>query len=238
MTRSDLKNGLQNGSWKPLAEARNWSKARAYSGEFPPGSGREAVAKDIQSLPLWFRWLFARPVLRREWQALRALEHVAGVPKLLARIDADCFVMEKCAGRALHDLPQGAGGEELLRKLDALVAQVHARGVTHGDLHRDNILRGADGQIGLIDWATAHVYGVRPRGWKKRALEEFRALDLRAVAKIKAYSAAHLLTDAERDLLVNGGSALYRGVKKMRRTLHALQGRKSAPGIDYRKLVE
>lgn len=237
MTRSHFNRALEDDSWEPLADARNWSKARVYVGEFPVGSGQIAVAKDISTLPLWFRWIYARLVLRREWRALRALDEVEGVPRALHRIDADGFIMERCEGHSLHTLPLDEAGAELLERLDEIVRQVHQKGVTHGDLHRDNIMRAPDGRLNLIDWATAHVYGPCPRGAKKRAFGEFRALDVRAVAKIKAYSAPQLLSEAEREILAQGGSKLYRGVKKLRGALHALR-RKKSNGIDYRELVK
>jgi hypothetical protein len=67
---------------------------------------------------------------------------------------------------------------------------------------------------------------------------EFRALDLRAVAKIKARHAKHLLTDAERELLGGGGSPAYRFVKQFRALIRLSLGRRVGGGVDYKKIIK
>lgn len=225
-------------SWPYLAEARNWSKAQVRVGEWPVGSGKTVVAKDIRQQPFWFRLLYTRHTLKREWDALIALKDVEFVPHALERPSPDLFLMEQCPGEEAHELPEGAELDEFLHRLDDLIAQVHVRGVTHGDLHRDNILRAPDGTVSLIDWATASVYGPRPFGLKKWLFVEFRALDLRAVAKIKARHATHLLTESEKELLAGGGSPAYRLIKQFRTLIRLALRREVGGGVDYKKIVE
>ena len=43
------------------------------------------------------------------------------------------------------------------------IAQLHAEGWIHGDLHPGNVLADSRGQIRLIDFASAHIPGATPR---------------------------------------------------------------------------
>jgi serine/threonine protein kinase len=216
---------------RSLHRARNWSKADVSLLEWPPDSGQNVVVKDLARCPLWFRLSAGRRLLKREAQALRALDEVENVPRLVAVIDADAVAMTHCAGRQIvewtHDSSTlGALPIEVLSKLEALLREVHRRGVTHGDLHGDNILVDESGDVSLIDWATGCDFGPHPRGLKCRTFEEWRSLDERALAKLKKRHAPDLLSERERDLLENGGSRAYRAVKSLRRARQKLRGKK------------
>ena len=236
-----VKNGSPSrqdiGHWPCLAPGRNRSKATVRVGVWPPESGASVVAKDIGSQPLWFRMAYGRSVLRREWRAMAALAALPEVPSALYHVDADCIVMECRPGKPAHELPGDGELDQLIVQLEALVGRIHRMGITHGDLHRDNILRADDGSLSLIDWATSCVYGEQPSLWKRWACREFAALDRRAVAKIKARHAPHLLTDAERAILIRGGSRMYRLVKRFRAAIRRSLGRGKREGIDYGNLV-
>jgi hypothetical protein len=91
-------------------------------------------------------------------------------------------------------------------------------------LHGYNILVDAQGEVSLIDWATASVFS-QPLGKARKVLfDELQALDERALAKVKVVHAPELITQRERDLIINGGSRLYRFVKKVRRGLEKMRG--------------
>ena len=89
----------------------------------------------------------ARDVTLRSWQAGAPLHRATALP-------ADFF-----------DL------------LDALVARVHARGVCHNDLHKEqNIVVGEDGRPALIDFQLASVHPRRGRRFASRARDDLRHL--------------------------------------------------------------
>lgn len=222
--------------WPLLAQARNKSKAVVRLGEWPPETGKQVVVKDISGLPLWFRVTYGRHVLHREWLAMVALAEVPEVPMPLYCPDRDSIVMEFRPGQPAHKLPTGPELDALLTHLTRLVHKFHGMGITHGDLHRNNILRGQDGELTLIDWATSSVYGERPTGLRRWIFNEFRSLDLRAVAKIKAEAAPHLLDEAEVAILSGGGSSMYRWIKKVRFAIRRALGKKSARKKDYSHL--
>lgn len=210
-----------------LHHARNWSKADVFGGE---REGIRFVLKDFHRAPLWFKPA-ARNFLKREWRALRALDDVANVPRALSRPDADSIVIEHAPGRQMHKMKHGQVPHAAVQSLVDLVEKLHARGVTHGDLHQQNVLVDAQGGIALIDWATAHVFH-RPRGARRWLFEEFRALDRRALAKIKVYHAPDLVTEEDLDLIRNGASRAYRSVKKVRRMGELLRGKKRLGALE------
>jgi hypothetical protein len=224
---------------RSLHRARNWSKADVSVQEWPLGSGQLVAVKDLKPRPLWFRILIGRYYVRREWKALCALHGVEGVPRPITRIDSDAFAMELRPGRQANEYADGTLPAEVIVKLEALIAAIHARGVAHGDLHQDNILVNENGEVSLIDWATASIFGAQPRGAKRWTFEEWAALDDRAVAKLKVLHAPHLINERERDILIHGGSRAYRAIKKLRGLRERIKGKKSGErAAVLRKYIE
>ena len=211
---------------RSLHRARNATKADVYAIDWPQ-ENQPLVVKDMQRCALWFRALAGREFLRREMRALRVLSALESVPRLEHPIDADAFAMQWRAGHKLSECDEKRITPQILDEIAALLAQVHERGVTHGDLHAHNILFDEQGNLCLIDWATACVFGSRRAKFKNWTFEEWRALDERALAKLRALHAPQTLNERERDLLVNGGSRAYRAVKAGRRRLDKLRGKKS-----------
>jgi nucleotide-binding universal stress UspA family protein len=216
-----------------LHVARNWSKADVTAGEIEEnGQTLRFVVKDFGGRPLWYRLLGGRYFLRREWNALRAMDGVEGVPRAIARLDADAIVIGRLDGKRLDLYGHGDLPETVLQKLIAMVRTLHERGVTHGDLHLQNVLVTDDGQVGLIDWATASVYGPNLSGPRRWIFEELRALDVRSLAKIKVYLWRDLLTAEDIDLIKNGASRAYRAVKSLRRVREKWAGKKRKGHLD------
>ena len=213
-----------------LHAARNWSKADVRSAPWPPDSGARVIIKDLRGRSLWFRLLYGRHILRREWKVLRALSGVEGVPRVVGRPHPDVLVMEQVSGTSLAKMGEVQLEKETVARLEKLMAQLHARGVTHGDLHADNILVDDAGNVHLIDWATAHLGGNR-RGASSWLADEWRALDDRAVAKVKLFYAKRHVTENDLDRLENRSRA-YRAVKGLRRGLDKLRGKKRGDEFD------
>lgn len=128
----------------------------------------------------------ARLLLRREERALAALRGLDGVPQA-----AEAWT--------LPALPEGSAGESFVRsyvdgaplhrcerlpldffeRLEELVRELHARGVAHNDLHKEqNIVVRPDGRPALIDFQLASVHERGARSLARRAVD-----DLRHVAK-------------------------------------------------------
>ena len=214
---STLPTDLDSGSAPILLhETRNATKALVSLVEWPSGSNERVVLKDGSRRASWFRVTIGRYQMAREWKTLRFLSGMNGVPRPLFRDGADAFGMEWCPGEPLLRFAPGELPVRAVEAFEELVGELHARGVTHGDLHRDNILFDAgSGQIWLIDWATSCVFAPKRRGFKAWMWREWRALDGRALAKIKARYAPELLRPEERVLLEGGGTPLSRVVRSV-----------------------
>lgn len=242
MTHKLTRRRLETLPTEALHVARNTTKADVYRFQWPPASEQFAVLKDMRARPLWFRLLAGRFFVRREYRALRALQNIEGVPRLIARLDADGLVMEWRAGTPLMDWKDGTVAPQSLEKVAQIIAAAHARGVVHGDLHRSNVLLAPDGEVTLIDWATAAVFPAKRGAVKGFTFEEWRALDVRALAKLKARHAPQSLSQAEKSVLL-GGSKIYALVRgagfKIRRLLgHRKATSPAEAAARYQQLVE
>ena len=175
--------------------------------------------------------------MRREWKALRVLDGTRGVPCAVAKPSADVLVIEYLAGAALKSLKPRNYPPEATSQIETLVRNLHARGVTHGDLHDSNILveQNENGAaVSLIDWATALVWKTGRSAPQQRLFREFQSLDLRSVAKMKLFYDRDHLRDDELQLLEKGGSTLYRGVKNVRHRFDKMRGKQNKGNFERR----
>ena len=216
MAKKLTRRKMENLPRESIHKARNWSKADVSVAEWPPNSGQRVVIKELRGRPLWYRVLAGRYFLRREWKALCALADVNGVPNPVARPDSDTIVMEFREGRPIEKLGQWDVPDSAVENIEKLVEAMHAKGITHGDLHGYNILVDKNGAVALIDWATASTFSSQRRGLKSFTFNEWQALDDRALAKVKIVSAPLSITPRQHDLLLNGGSQIYRFVKQFK----------------------
>jgi RIO-like serine/threonine protein kinase len=125
----------------------------------------------------------ARLCARRERRALAALHGLEGVPVLVSAPELEDaarpgeFVLRSwIAGRPLaraEELP-----EDFFEHLDRLVSALHARGVCHNDLHKEqNILVGTEGLPYLVDFQLASVHARRGGLFASRAREDLRHVE-------------------------------------------------------------
>ena len=196
----------------------------------------------MKKRPAWFRLGAGRWFLAREFRALRKLSGIEGVPRALARPDADCILMEWRAGTPIMEWKRDEVPAPALENIAQVVAKSHARGVIHGDLHRSNVLLTPEGEVTLIDWATASVFGPRRSAVKNFTFEEWRVLDVRAVAKLKARHAPESMSETEKDALLNG-SNIYRLIRTAGFKIRKLMGHDRARSPEfaaerYKRLVE
>jgi hypothetical protein len=141
--------------------------------------GRAPFSRRIAS------WLLAR-----ERRALAALDGVEGIPRLARDPDwarapaldgsvpreADVLVRSFVAGAPLHraeTLPA-----DFFEHLADLVREMHARGVCHNDLHKEqNVIAGADGFPHLVDFQLASVHRARARSFESRCRDDLRHVE-------------------------------------------------------------
>lgn len=159
------------------------------------GSSRPAVRRNLREARWW-----ARPVASilawRELRALRLLEGLDDVPRVLGR-GRGHLLRSWLPGLPLHEAsPPDAAWFAAAR---ALLGGLHARGVTHNDLHKEaNWLVTPAGRPAVVDFQMASV--IRGRGaWYRMLVRE----DLRHLLKHQRKYAPESLSDADRALLAH-----------------------------------
>lgn len=117
----------------------------------------------------------ARRLARREVRALRALEGLSGVPALVAA-ESGTLLRSYVEGSALHQAE--ALPRDFFDRLDELVLALHARGVCHNDLHKEqNVLVARDGRPWIVDYQLASVHRRGGRLFASRAREDLRHVE-------------------------------------------------------------
>jgi hypothetical protein len=135
------------------------------------------------------RWI-AHRLLGRERRALQAVAGLAEVPALVADPEwelapstdgerpaqGDVLVRSFLKGSALHQAE--ALPADFFEHLERLVERLHARGVCHNDLHKEqNVVVGPDGRPGLIDFQLASVHPRAGRAFASRCRDDLRHVD-------------------------------------------------------------
>lgn len=166
--------------------------------------GELAVAKDYAVQATWFKKLMGAYLVRREAVALRRAADIANVPRLLGMPTACSLVMSYVDAVQLRSPQAPQADERYFELLSEMVAQLHGAGVAHGDLEKlDNILITPQGEPAMVDFTSAIMSGANPLA--ALALPEVMDNDRRAICKLKAEFAPHLLTEAEEQFLHTRG---------------------------------
>ncbi len=141
-----------------------------------------AVVKDYSR----YRWtplsLLARWLVRREANVLHRLKGWRHAPAVLGTLGGLVLGLEFVPGQPLGSTGAEVG-EDIFRQLRSAVAQLHAVGILHNDLHGANVMVGA-GSLVLIDYTSA----LRLPRWMLRfpVLRQLRRSDLANAVKIQA----------------------------------------------------
>ena len=166
-----------------------------------------AVLKDYARTPGWFGRLIAPVLIWRDATALRRLDGIVGV--LIEYLPATPW-------------PQAKPAEAAYKRLDALVEQMHARGVAHCDLRApSNMLVDEDGQPYIVDFGARVCRGGAwnlPWNWLFR---QFVGADESALAKLRVRFAPQLATARDRALLEERGPVerIARGIGERTRSI-------------------
>jgi len=177
--------------------------------------GRQAVLKDYHSSGWLMRGLVGPWLIGREEKIYRLLDGLAGVPRLVRRLDRHALLVERIPGRSCAEYAGGSLPVGFFDRLREVVEGMHARGVVHCDIkNRGNIVVGEDGQPYIVDFASAFGRQGRWFPFRRLLFERFRVDDLRAVAKAKIL-VSRVYTPTEADFAFHRG-ALERVVRAMR----------------------
>lgn len=160
--------------------------------------GRPAVLKDFRTKNVVTRRVLAPAMVRREFDILRRLEGIPGIPKAYAVIERTAIVTAFIDGRHIGKFKPGQLPDAAYRQLVETVAAMHARDVVHLDLRQKKNILIADRPY-LIDFANAmHIGRASPL---RPFLARLKRVDESGLLKFKARTWPHLLTDADREFL-------------------------------------
>lgn len=160
---------------------------------------RLLVLKDYSVGNLTLR-LLGLLLLGRERGAYERLLGLPGIPEYVGQLDPYALLVEYVEGVPASEAPAELLTPDFFKRLHALIAAMHARGVVHGDLKRlDNILVTPAGEPVLIDFSAAFWHGSNPVA--ALAFPFIWDDDLRAVYKLKSRRVPEQLAAEERAFL-------------------------------------
>jgi hypothetical protein len=137
----------------PYARRNDWKALVLRDGE--------AIVKDYRGVR-YPHLVLGKLFLDCEEAALRQLDGVRGVPRFLGRPHPLAIRIEAVPGTPLERMRKHERiSEALLADLKRVFAEMHARGVAHGDAHMKNLLADGDSAY-VIDFATAWACGRFP----------------------------------------------------------------------------
>lgn len=155
--------------------------------------GRPAVLKDYRGKNILTRGLLAPRMVRREFDILRRLEGIPGIPKAYAVVEKRALLLEYIEGETIGKFKAGELPESTFDLFRDAVRAMHERGVVHLDLRqKKNILIDGRRRPWLIDFGAA---------MKGRLTSKLRGVDESALLKFKQRNWPHLVTDADREAL-------------------------------------
>jgi hypothetical protein len=163
------------------------------------------VVKDYRPRPALYRIGVGLFSVWQEARMYRRLQGLDGIARCFGTLDRWALAIEYIDGRSAAICRPGDLPPAFFRRLDEIVAGVHARGVVLADLrNRKNVLVTPDHRPYLIDLVTAFERG---RAWNlpRNLLHRvFRQDDLLGVIKLKRRLAPELVTPEEAARLDRG----------------------------------
>jgi tRNA A-37 threonylcarbamoyl transferase component Bud32 len=190
-------------------------------------NGRPAIIKDFTARPAWLRTTWGSLMIGREFRALRRVQGIEGIPRLLARAGPYALVMQRIHGDRFPRRRETPPPVEFFDRASLLLKSLHDRGVGHGDVRRKNLMMDAEARPHLIDFATAVAAKPGAAGVVSRALfRRYCVVDAFQLAQMKADFHPDRLTDEERALLKRPpwylmlGQFLKRYVYRYRKARH------------------
>lgn len=187
---------------------------------------REVAVKDYRARGWFVRWWLGPWLIGRESRAYAAAGDAPGLPRFVGRLAPGVLAVEWFEAAPLSSLDRRSVPRVTLERLEGVVRDLHARGVALGDLHHRDVLVGRNGEVRVVDLATAWVLGDRPGALRRVLFEHLRQLDLVALARMIArYTGADERTTVE---AMAGGSAArwHRRGRAAKRVLDRLRGRR------------
>ena len=159
--------------------------------------GHRFVLKDFRGHNILVRNLWGRRIIARETRLYRHLKGIEGIPRVLKQLDPFAFIMEYGEGSCIRHRRENGLTAEFFDRLKSVVAAMHERGVTHGDLRRKNIIVTPEKHPLLIDFAGAFCLKGRGNFLTRAIFDRLKNVDNLTVLKLQNMMLPGTLTPEE-----------------------------------------
>lgn len=99
--------------------------------------GTRWIVKDFSGHPWWVRWTTGAWLIRREYAVMTRLRGLPGIPQQVLRIDRLTLAYPCVEGTPLASTPARQLSPDFFRRYEALLDELHARGIAHLDLNNE-----------------------------------------------------------------------------------------------------
>ena len=164
-------------------EGRNATKADVLLYDL---DGVRVAVKSYAPRGVLIRNTLGRWLVRREAAAYEAATGIGALPPFLGRVGPYALATEWVDARPLREHSGVRLDPEIFDRLAAVLDALHDRGVALADLHHRDVLLGPDGDLHLVDLATAWVLGPRPGFLRRRLFHRFTESDRVNLARMRA----------------------------------------------------
>lgn len=163
------------------------------------GKDGPKVWKTFRESPSLLRRTICRWIAAREARNLRLLEGMDGIPRLISMPEPWTIEMTWLNAEPLPEVKQSLPQAYFIR-LDAMLSEMHSRGLNHGDLRRKNLLRDTEtGEPRLLDFAQSLYGSTQSSLYFKIIVQRAFEIDRLKLLKLKKwYLGGAALTDEER----------------------------------------
>jgi predicted Ser/Thr protein kinase len=156
----DVADAVRRG--RRIGAPRNVTKAEVFLLE---DAGRRVVVKTLATPPAFLRRLLGGGLLRREGRMLARLRGTPGVPELI-EATGETLVVEHRPGKSLFERRMRGIPPATATRIEQALAAFHASGFAHGDIGRRDVLVTREGDVSIVDFATAVGPGAPPLLWR------------------------------------------------------------------------
>lgn len=220
-TQGELAELLDDGQPLRRLVGRNRTKADVLF--FEVGDLRVAIKTYGPRGPL-IRATLGRWLTAREAAAFEGARGADGLPTFLGRLRPYALATVWVDAEPLKSRIGEQIGPAVFDRLEAIVDDLHGRGVALGDLHHRDVLVGEAGSLWVVDLATAFVLGSRPGRLRNAIFQRLCGLDRVNLARMRARFTGG--DEAEAVAAVGASAAAWhRRGRRLKAVLDRLRGR-------------
>lgn len=161
--------------------------------------GDRVVLKDHDGMDSAYARFIGPLLAWREAKAMRHLDGLNGVPKLISCPDRRSLLMEHIEARQVVNVDESEyDAKAYLQSLKNLIETMHQQGIAHGDLRSPtNALITTNGNAALVDFVASLGRGSQLNSVNRYLFHKMCLVDLSAITKLKKRIAPQLLDETD-----------------------------------------